>query len=89
MLWLQVDFEKRKVDHLPNRKKDTADCLAAIAYQLTHSVQPFRHVGQIEGASGAAAVAAPRLSGQVTGVPYAGFASAMEEIRYLRSMPSR
>ena len=89
MLWLQVDFEKRKVDHMPNRKKDTADCLAAIAYQLTHSVQAFRHVGQIDGASVAAAIAVPKLGGRVTGIPYPGFSSAMDEIRYLRRMPSR
>lgn len=62
---------------------------AAIAYQLIHNVQAFRHVGQIQGASNAAAVAAPKLGGQVTVAPYNGFASAMEEIRFLRGMPNR
>jgi hypothetical protein len=82
MLWLQVDFEKRKVDHLRNRKKDTSDCLTAIANQLIHLVQLLRHVGQIEGASIAATVAAPKLGGQVTDISLTGFAPAMEEVRF-------
>lgn len=88
MLWLQVDFQKRKVDHLPNRKKDTADCLAAIAYHLTHSVQAFRFVGKIEGAGLAAAVAGPVLGGTVTGIRPPSL-SAMDEIRIRRGMPLR
>ena len=90
MLWLQVDHQKQRVDHLPNRKKDTADCLAAIAYHLTHRVQPWEFVGSIEGASFAAAVASPTLGGQVTNVPGPRFNnSEMDLIRAARGIPTR
>ena len=88
MLWLQVDFEKRRVDHLPNRKKDTADCLAAIAFHLTHRVNVWTMVDKIAGAGFAAALSAPKAPGIVTGVPFPAF-SAMDEIRYRRGMPAR
>ena len=89
MLWLQVDFEKRRVDHLPNRKKDTADCLAAIAYHLTHQVNIWAMVDKVENAEFAAASAAPQIGGRTSGIPYAGFPSAMDEIRYRRGIPAR
>jgi len=91
MLWLQVNFEKRRVDHLPNRKKDTVDCLAAIAFHLTHRLNPWQFRDRIEGAGFAAALSAPKAPGIVTDVPspYAGFHSAMDEIRYRRGMPNR
>ena len=90
MLWLQVDHQKQRIDHLPNRKKDTADCLAAIAFHLTHQVQPWGFVGKIEGAGFAAAIASPTLGGQVTNVPGPRFnVSEMDLIRSMRGMPAR
>ena len=88
MLALQADYQKQRVDHLPNQKKDTADCLAAVCYHLTHQVNPWQFVGKIEGAGFAAALSAPKAPGIVTGVPFPAF-SAMDEIRYRRGMPSR
>jgi hypothetical protein len=82
MLWLQADYEKRRVDHLPSRKKDTADCLAAIAYHLTHNVRAWTLAGKVEGA-GIAAIQ-PELGGGVTvaqSTKYAGFDSYMELLR--------
>ena len=93
MKLLQIDYAKSrgigKVDHLPGKKKDTADCLAAIAFHLTHAVSPWTMVDKVEGAGYAAAIATPSIGGTVTGIPYAGFSSAMDEIRYRRGMPVR
>lgn len=85
MLWLQADYEKRRVDHLPNRKKDTADCIAAIAYHLTHNVRPWTLTGKVENA-GMAAIQ-PQLGGAVTvaeSTKYAGFDSYMDMVRHER-----
>ena len=67
MKLLQIDYGKSrgigKVDHLPGKKKDTADCLAAIAFHLTHQVNAWQMVGKIEGAGFAAAIATPSVGG--------------------------
>lgn len=87
MLWLQADYEKRRVDHLPNRKKDTADCLAAIAYHLTHNVRPWTLTGKVENA-GMAAIQ-PQLGGSVTiadSTKYGGFGSYMDMVRHERGI---
>jgi hypothetical protein len=90
MLALQIDREKNKIDHLPGQKKDVSDCLAAIAYHLTHHVQAFAFMDRIEGASFAAAIARPQLGGEVTGIPppHCGFGSHMELIRFQRGIGS-
>ena len=88
MLWLQVDHDKQKVDHLPHKKKDTADCLAAIAYHLTHEVPIWQLVDRVDGAIRAATVTQRQLGGQVTSIPPPRL-SAMDEIRIRRGMPQR
>jgi hypothetical protein len=89
MLALQIDNRRNKVDHLPNGKKDTADALAGVCFHLTHQVDAWQLVGKVKGAAYAASVAAPKIGGQVTRIPYRGFPSAMAEIRALRGMPAR
>lgn len=69
--------------------QDVADALAAVCYHLTHNVNPWGFVDTIEGAGYAAAMASPKAPGIVTPVPYAGFHSALDEIRYRRGMPAR
>lgn len=80
MLWLQADYEKRRVDHLPGRKKDVSDCLAAIAYHLSHNVRAWTLTDKVEGANIAAVQ--PQLGGVVTPIPYAGFDSYMDLVRW-------
>jgi hypothetical protein len=79
MLMLQADYERRRVDHLPNRKKDVSDALAAVAYHLTHGVRPWTLAGKVEGATIAAIQ--PELGGVVTPIPYAGHGSYMDMVR--------
>lgn len=80
MLMLQCDHQKQRVDHLPGRKKDVSDCLAAIAYHLSHNVRPWTLTDKVEGANIAAVQ--PQLGGTVTPIPYNGFGSAMDMIRW-------
>ena len=65
--------------------------LAAVCYHLTHIMNPWRFVDNIEGVEFVAALSAPQSPGIVTGIPspYAGLRSAMDEIRYRRGMPAR
>jgi hypothetical protein len=84
MLWLQADYEKRRVDHLPNKKKDTADALAAVAYHLTHNVRAWTLAGKVEGAN--IASVQPQLGGVVTPIPYAGHESYMDMVRAERGI---
>jgi hypothetical protein len=84
MLMLQADYERRRVDHLPGRKKDTADALAAVAYHLTHNVRPWTLAGKVEGATLAAVQ--PELGGVVTPIPYNGHESYMEMLRAERGI---
>lgn len=79
MLMLQADYERRRVDHLPGRKKDTADALACVAFHLTHNVRAWTLAGKVEGA--ALAAVQPELGGMVTPVPYNGHASYMDMVR--------
>jgi hypothetical protein len=87
MLALQCDHQKQRVDHLPGQKKDVSDCLAAIAYHLTHQVNPWQYVDKIENAGFAAAMAVPKLGGQVTNIP-APIGTDMDLIRIQRGIGS-
>lgn len=86
MLALQADYQKQRVDYLPNMKKDVSDCLAAICFHLTHQINSWAYVGKIEGAGFAAAMSS-RLGGQVTGIPYP-VGTDMEIIRIQRGIGS-
>jgi len=89
MLALQMDQRRQKVDHIPGQKKDVSDALAGVCFHLTHQVYAWQMVDKVENAGFAAAIASPKLGGTVTGIPYCGFRSAMDEIRYRRGMPAR
>lgn len=86
MLGLQIDHAKQRVDHLPGKKKDTADCLAAIAYHLTHKVNTWAMIDKVAGAAYAAAVNTPTLGGTTTPIPHGGFDTAMQLIRHQRGI---
>jgi hypothetical protein len=70
MLMLQADYEKRRVDHLPRRKKGVSDALAA---------------GKVEGA-GIAAVQPALAATVTPTFAYAGHESYMEMVRHERGI---
>jgi hypothetical protein len=52
MLALQADYSRKRVDHLPGRKNDVSDCLACVAFHLTHRVNTWAMVDKVAGGGG-------------------------------------
>jgi len=88
MLALQMDKRRQKVDHVSGQKKDTADALAGVCYHLSHQVQPWTLVGNVQNAGFAAAISQPHLRGTVSSIRPPSL-SVMDEIRTRRGMPYR